>query len=150
MNDRDNRYPEVPRPQESAEFRVGQREVVGAVSSPMAATTMPRSAVKGGAVPLSESEQRILSDLEASFSKQDPWFVRSVRRSRLFLNARHSGHWAIAGFIVGLAILVLFLTQSIALSLFGVFLMLLSSVVIARNAELKGRATANNKHRIGE
>jgi hypothetical protein len=114
----------------------------------MSAATMPRRAVEGGAVPLSEIEQKILSDLEASFSKQDARFVRVVRRTRLILNALRRGNLAIAGFVVGLAILVLFLTQSVLLSLFGVLLMLLSSLVIARNAELKGRAAKSNKHRI--
>jgi hypothetical protein len=122
----------------------------GAVLSPIAAATMPRRAAKGGAMPLSESEQRILSDLEESFSKQGPRFLRGVRRAGFFLNARHRVGWSIAGFIIGLTILVISLTQSIVLSLVGVLVMLLSSLVIARNAELKGRASRSSEHRYGE
>jgi type IV secretory pathway VirB3-like protein len=92
-------------------------------------------------MPLSESEQKILSDLEESFSRQDPRFARGVRQASVFFNARHRVGWSVAGFIVGLALLVAFLTQSIALSLVGVLMMLLSSLAIARNAELKGRAS---------
>jgi hypothetical protein len=110
-----------------------------------AAATMPRGAVIGGAMPLSESEQRILSDLEASFSKQDHWFVRSVRRASLAFNGRHLVPFSIAGFVIGLAILVLFLTQSVLVSLLGVVLMLLSSLVIARNAARKGQASKSNE-----
>jgi hypothetical protein len=96
-------------------------------------------------MPLSESEQRILSDLEASFSKQDGRFGGSLRPVGAFLNARHRVGWSIAGFIAGLTILVLFLTESIALSLVGVSMMLLSSLVLARNAELKGRVTRQQR-----
>lgn len=111
---------------------------------------MPRGGVKGGAMPLSENEQKILSDLEESFSKQDPRFAKSVRQANVFFNARRRVRWSIAGFIIGLAVLIVYLTQSILLSLVGVLVMLLSYLVIARNAELKGRASMSRQHRESE
>jgi hypothetical protein len=98
-------------------------------------------------MPLSESEQRILSDLEDSLSNQDPRFARSVRRASVVLSARRRVLLSIVGFIVGLVMLVVFLTHSILLSLTGVVVMLLSSLVVTRHLELKGRASASGRHR---
>jgi hypothetical protein len=101
-------------------------------------------------MPLSESEQKILSDLEESFSRQDPRFARGVRQVSALFNARLRGIWNVAGFIVGLALLVVFLTQSIVMSLVGVLIMLLSCLAIARNLELKGRGSMSRQRRSGQ
>lgn len=98
-------------------------------------------------MPLSDSEQRILSDLEESFSKQDPRIARSVRRANALLDARRRVVLSIAGFVIGLTALVVFLTHSIVLSLVGTSLMLLSSLILARHAELKRRLSTSRPHR---
>jgi hypothetical protein len=91
-------------------------------------------------MPLSESEQKILSDLEVSF-------VRSARRASLFFDARRRMRWSVAGFIIGLTLLVVFLTHSILLSLLGVLVMLVSCLVFARTLELKGQSLTTDQHR---
>lgn len=92
-------------------------------------------------MPLSEHEQKILTDLEESFSKQDPRFAKILSKTSFHVHARPRARWSVAGFILGLAILVVFFTQSVLLGLVGVTMMLLSALVIARNAELMGRTS---------
>ena len=96
-------------------------------------------------MPLSEHEQKILSDLEESLSKQDPGFAKSVSQSDPLVDARRRVRGGVAGFIVGLAILVVFFTQSVLWGLVGVAVMLLSSLVVARNAELMGASSSRQR-----
>ena len=92
-------------------------------------------------MPLSEHEQRILAQLEESLSKQDPRFAKSVRETNVYSHGGRRVRWGIAGFMVGLLILVLFFSRSIALGLVGVALMFVSAVIVERNARLLGRAS---------
>ena len=101
-------------------------------------------------MPLSEHDQKILSDLEESLSQQDPRFAKSVSRTSVLVYARRRVLGGVAGFIVGLAILIVFLTQSTLWGLVGVAVMLLSSLVVARNAELLARASSSRqRHQRG-
>jgi len=92
-------------------------------------------------MPLSEHEQRILAQLEESLSKQDPRFAKSVRETNVYSHGGRRVRWGIAGFLVGLLILVLFFSRSIAWGLVGVALMFVSAVIVERNARLLGRAS---------
>ena len=56
--------------------------------------------------------------------------------------------WGVAGFIAGLAILVLFFSHSVLLGLVGVALMFVSAVVVERNARLLGRASWQDITRV--
>ena len=49
--------------------------------------------------------------------------------------------WGIAGFLVGLLVLILCFSHSVLLGLVGVALMFISAVVVERNARLLGRAS---------
>lgn len=101
-------------------------------------------------MPLSEQEQKIFSDLEESLSKADPPFAKSVSKTNVLVHARRRVLGGVASFIVGLAILIVFFTQSILWGLVGVAVMLLSSLVVARNAELMGRASSSRqRHQSG-
>lgn len=100
-------------------------------------------------MPLSENEQKILSDLEDSLAKQDPQFARSVRQTTAFFHVRRRVRWSIAGFVLGLAILMVFFTRSMLLSLIGISMMLFSSLVLARYTELKGRASQSRPRHEG-
>ena len=100
-------------------------------------------------MPLSEREQKILSDLEESLSKQDPRFAKSVSQTNPLLDPRRRVRGGIVGFLVGLAILVVFFAQSVLLGLVGVAVMLLSSLVVARNAELMGASSSRHDHPSG-
>jgi hypothetical protein len=92
-------------------------------------------------MPLSEHEQRILAELEDSLAKQDPRFAKSVRETNVYSHGGRRVRWGIAGFIAGLAILVLFFSRYVLVGLAGVALMFVSAVVIERNARLLGRAS---------
>ncbi len=70
-------------------------------------------------MPLSEHEQKILSDLEESLSQQDPRFAKSVSKTNVIVHARRRVRGGVVGFIVGLAILIVFLTQSTLWGLVG-------------------------------
>ena len=92
-------------------------------------------------MPLSEHEQRILAQLEESLSKQDPRFAKSVRTTNVYSHGGRRVRWGVAGFILGLAILVLTFSHWIIVGLLGVALMFVSTIVVERNARLLGRAS---------
>ncbi len=92
-------------------------------------------------MPLSEHEQRILAELEESLSKQDPRFAKSVRTTNVYAHGGRRVRWGVAGFVAGLAILVLTFSYSVIIGLLGVALMFVSAVVVERNARLIGRAS---------
>jgi hypothetical protein len=96
-------------------------------------------------MPLSEHEQKILTDLEESLSKQDPRFAKIVSKSKFYVHARPRARWSVAGFILGLAVLIVFFTQSVLLGLVGITMMLLSALFVARNAELMGRTSLSRQ-----
>jgi hypothetical protein len=79
-------------------------------------------------MPLSEHEQKILTDLETSLLQHDPRFAEKVGNIGRFAHRRKMKWLSIAGFIVGLAILVAFFTQSIPVGLVGLAIMLASSI----------------------
>jgi hypothetical protein len=91
-------------------------------------------------VPLSEHEQRILAELEESLVRQDPEFAHRVRTETVYRHAGRHCKWAAVGFVGGLAILVAFYSQSVALGLLGVALMFVSAVVFERNLRRLGKA----------
>ncbi len=92
-------------------------------------------------MPLSDHEQRILAQLEESLHREDPEFADKVRNESLYRHAGRHAKWAAGTFLLGLAVLVVFFTQSIWLGLFGVAVMFASGVVIQRNLGRMGRAS---------
>lgn len=100
-------------------------------------------------MPLSEHEQRILAELEHSLAKEDPRFVKSVRETNVYSHGGRRVRWGVAGFVAGLAILVLFFSRYVLVGLFGVALMFVSAVVVERNARLLGRASWQDLTRSG-
>jgi Protein of unknown function (DUF3040) len=92
-------------------------------------------------VPLSEHEQRILAELEESLVREDPQFAERVRNKTVYRHAGRQCKWAALGFIAGLAVLVAFYSESVALGLVGVALMFVSAVVFERNLRRLGKAS---------
>ena len=91
-------------------------------------------------MPLSEDEQRILHEIERSFYENDPDFARGVRESpTVYRHAGRNVKWAALGFVVGLVVLVVFLS-SLVLALIGFVAMLVSLLAIERNLRKMGRA----------
>ncbi len=92
-------------------------------------------------MPLSEHEQRILAELEESLVREDPRFAQRVRTKTVYRHAGRQCKWAAVGFLGGLAVLVAFYSQSVALGLLGVALMFASAVVFERNLRRLGKAS---------
>ncbi len=92
-------------------------------------------------MPLSDHEQRILAELEKSLHLADPEFAEKVRSESVYRHAGRRAKWAALTFLLGLAVLVIFFTQSIWLGLFGVAVMFASGVVVQRSLGRMGRAS---------
>lgn len=91
-------------------------------------------------MPLSEHEQRILAELEESLVRQDPDFAERVRSESVYRHAGRYCKWAAVGFVLGVAILVAFYSQSLIAGLVGVAVMFASAVVFERNLRRMGKA----------
>lgn len=92
-------------------------------------------------MPLSEHEQRILAELEESLVRHDPHFAERVKNKTVYRHAGRQCKWAAFGFLVGLAVLVAFYSDSVALGLVGVAVMFASAVVFERNLRRLGKAS---------
>ncbi len=104
-------------------------------------------------MPLSEHEQRILAELEESLVREDPQFAERVRTKTVYRHAGRRCKWSVLGFFAGVAVLVAFYSQSVALGLLGVALMFSSAVVFERNLRRLGKASWHDltrPHRSGE
>jgi hypothetical protein len=91
-------------------------------------------------VPLSEDEQRILSEIEQQFYASDPAFAREVGSTTLYRHAGRNLKWAALGFLGGFALLIVSFTSSLLLGFCGFLLMLGSAFVCERNVRKMGRA----------
>lgn len=91
-------------------------------------------------MPLSEDEQRILSEIEANLSVTDPKLVQQVSDTTLYRHAARMIKLAIVGLVAGLVLLVLTFTTVLALAVVGFLVMLFCLLVIERNVRKVGRA----------
>ena len=92
------------------------------------------------AMPLSEDEQRILSEIEANLSVTDPKLVQQVSDTTLYRHAARMIKLAVFGLVAGLVLLVLTFTSVLALAVVGFLVMLFCLLVIERNVRKVGRA----------
>jgi hypothetical protein len=90
-------------------------------------------------VPLSEDEQRILSEIEQHLYASDPALTRAVSTT-LYRHAGRNLKWAGVCFVAGLAFMVLTFTASILLAFAGFLVMLGSAIFFERNLRKMGRA----------
>jgi len=90
-------------------------------------------------VPLSEDEERILSQMEERLSETDPGLVREVSETTLYTQPLRSMKWAVWGFVAGLALMVTTLSMSYLLAFVGFLVMLVSALRLERNAREVGR-----------
>src|ERR1700753_4475389 len=60
----------------------------------------------GGVVPLSEHEQRQLEQIEQALYSEDPKFVHTVRSSDPRVHYKHRAVQAVAGFVLGVGLLL--------------------------------------------
>jgi hypothetical protein len=91
-------------------------------------------------VPLSEDEQRILSEIEQQLYQSDPALARDIADTTVYTHAYRNLKWSLLGFVVGLAALILTLGTSYLLAFGGFLVMLVSALAVERNARRLGRA----------
>lgn len=90
-------------------------------------------------MPLSEDEQRILREMEQKLSAQDPRSARRLQETTLPRYLRRQLLWGLAGFAVGLVVLLAGFASSWEVGVVGFLLMTLSAVVVVHNGRRMGR-----------
>ena len=91
-------------------------------------------------MPLSEDEERILSEIAQQFYADDPEFAREVGETTLFTHTVRRMKWSGFGFVAGVAFLVATLSTSYLLAFGGFLFMLACALYFERNARKMGRA----------
>lgn len=91
-------------------------------------------------MPLSEDEQRILSEIEQQLYESDPALARDIADTTVYTHAARNLKWAVLGFVAGTLMLVLTLATHFLLAFAGFVVMLLSALAIERNARRMGKA----------
>lgn len=91
-------------------------------------------------VPLSEDEQRILSEIEEQLYESDPDLVREVGSTTVYTHALRSLRWGALLFVVGTVAMVGLLSTHPALAFLGVVLMFLAALWVVQSARRLGRA----------
>jgi Protein of unknown function (DUF3040) len=94
-------------------------------------------------MPLSEDEQRILSEIESQLRASDPDLARQVGSTTIYSHALRQVRWGVVAFIASLVLSVLLLTVNFVLAFIGFLAMVVSAVVIERAARRMGRAGMN-------
>ena len=90
-------------------------------------------------MPLSEDEQRILSEIEQQLYQSDPALARDIADTTVYTAAYRGLKWSALGFIVGLVAMVLLLGVSFVLAFGGFLVMLISALAIERNGRRLGK-----------
>ena len=91
-------------------------------------------------MPLSEDEQRILSEIESQLRESDPDLAHQVSSTTVYTDAFGKLRWTIVGFIVALLASVLLLSVSYLLAFVGFLGMFACALYIERNLRRVGRA----------
>lgn len=82
-------------------------------------------------MPLSEHEQRLLEQMERALYAEDPKFATALEGAGMRTHTRRRTGWAIAGFVVGIVLLMTGVTlPAIWISVVG-FLLMLTGAVLA-------------------
>jgi hypothetical protein len=91
-------------------------------------------------VPLSEDEERILSEIAQQFYADDPEFARSVGESTVYRYTIRRMKWSGLGFAAGVVFLIASLSTSFLLAFVGFLLMLGCALYFERNLRKLGKA----------
>ena len=91
-------------------------------------------------MPLSEDEQRILSEIEQQLRETDPGLARDIADTTVYTAASRGLKWSAFGFFVGLILLVVLLGTSFLLAFGGFLVMLISALAFERNGRRLGKA----------
>lgn len=91
-------------------------------------------------MPLSEEEQRILSEIESQLRASDPDLARHVGSTTIYSHALRQLRWGIVALIASFAATILLLTVSYLLAFVGFLGMVAAAVLVERAAVRMGRA----------
>lgn len=91
-------------------------------------------------MPLSEDEQRILSEIENQLRETDPELADHVSKTTVYRDAFAKLRWAIVAFVLCLALSVLLLSVNWLLAFVGFLGMFATALFIERNLRRVGRA----------
>jgi hypothetical protein len=91
-------------------------------------------------MPLSEEEQRILGEIEQQLYASDPALAHEIADSTVYRHAARNLKWAIAGFVVGIAVLVGTLHLSFVFAFVGFLILLVCTLSIVRDLRRMGKA----------
>jgi hypothetical protein len=91
-------------------------------------------------MPLSEDEERILSEIAQQFYADDPEFARGVGQSTLYRYTVRRMKWSGLGFLAGAVFLIATLSTSFVLAFGGFLLMLACALYFERNLRKLGKA----------
>ena len=94
-------------------------------------------------MPLSDDEQRILSQIEQQLHETDPALAKEVATTTVYTHSARNIKWSILGFIVGLVTIVLTLSVSFWLAFIGFVMMLAAALLFEQNLRRLGRAGMN-------
>jgi hypothetical protein len=98
-------------------------------------------------MPLSEDEQRILSEIESQLRASDPDLAEHVGSTTVYTDAVRKLRWGVVAFIASLVLTVVLLTVHFALGFVGFLAMVGSAIIIESNARRMGRAGINEATR---
>ena len=90
-------------------------------------------------MPLSEDEQKILSEIEAKLYETDPSLAKEVGSTTVYSEPLRSLRWATLGFIAGLVMMIFTLATSYWLAFVGFLVMLGAALVFERSARHLGK-----------
>lgn len=91
-------------------------------------------------MPLSEEEQRILGEIEQQLYASDPDLAQEIADSTVYRHAARNLRWAVAGFVVGIAVILGTLHISFVLSFVGFLVLLACTLSIVRDLRRMGKA----------
>ena len=90
-------------------------------------------------VPLSDDEERILSEIEQQLYDTDPRLAREVAETTIYTDALRRLKWSIFGFVAGVALMIVTLSTSYLMAFMGFLTMLGSALVLERNLRHLGK-----------
>lgn len=91
-------------------------------------------------MPLSEDEERILSEIAQQFYTEDPAFADKVSETTIYRHTARRMKWSGLGFVAGLVFLVGTLAISYLLAFAGFLMMLVCALLFERNLRKLGKA----------
>jgi Flp pilus assembly protein TadB len=90
-------------------------------------------------VPLSEDEQRILSEIEQRLYESDPRLAREVRSTTVYTPAFRGLKWSALGFVAGVVVMIATLSVSFVFAFVGFLVMLVCALSFERSLRRLGR-----------